>query len=137
MNELLCGGDEAKTSAVAALRNQHREIYGVLNRRKYVIELRTRVNFKELENDAEDEEILAEIESKCKDFRSGYADMADQDPHVRRWVGAFRRKTDRASFTAAYKAAGKAKASKRNSKPTAPRRRPGTNKPAKKAEGAP
>ena len=135
IGEELSSADPDRQASVQALQNQYREIYGVLNRRKYVIELRTRVNCNELESDAEDERILSEIEARVKDFRSGYADMADVDPHIRKWVTQFKKKADRASFSQAYKDAGKAKAAKRNSKPQAPRRRAG--KPAAaKAAGA-
>ena len=121
-----------KRGIVAALQNTHRELYGVINRRKYNIELRTRVNYKELESDVEDESILAEIERRCQGFRKGEADMAEVDPHIRRWITILRKKTDRATLTAIAKtaAAKKGAAARR----TAPRSgAPGGN--SNKAKG--
>ena len=131
-----------KLAIVDTLKNQHREIYGLLNRRKYNIELRTRINFKELENDAEDESILAEIDRRCDGFRSGTADMAEVDPYIRRWISQLRKKTDRATLTAVAKSTANKKGAAAK-KDFAPRGNPkgGANKNkaagTKPAAGAP
>ena len=142
---LVAGGtaeeQKHKAQIVDVLKNHHREQYGILNRRKYNIELRTRVNFKELESDAEDDSIIAEIERRCAGFRKGEADMEEIDPHIRRWIKEFRKKTDRATLTAVAKSAASKKAAAGGGvrRPAAPRGgsapRGGANK--NKAAGKP
>ena len=107
------GPDDRTRDIVTTLQNGFAEIYNVMHRRKNIIDLRSRVNFDRLESTAEDVALLEQLEERCKGLSDGFGDMATADPLIRKWALEFAKRVKSATFTAAAKQAGTAKAARR------------------------